>query len=396
MIGHPDPGIAAQVRLKQVPQTWADGFDITTLASDAGLSEVLARIRPQVIVSFGECDRHAELHAASLDIRQRWIHFTGAGKPPAEVASAIMDCYIAYATRKRFADIPLVSVFTPAYRSGQRILRLYRSLCAQSYGNWEWVVYDDSPDDETFALLTEIRRGDPRVNLFRSDQPCGVIGEVKRRCCGLARGDILAEADHDDELTDHCLADVVEGFSRFPDAGFVYTDCSEVFEDGRNASYGESFAFGFGSYRRENWRGRDYLVTNYPSINSKTVRHIVGMPNHIRAWRRKAYLDAGGHSGAIHVCDDFELCIRTFLTTRMVHVQRFGYIQYLSPSNENTQRRRNGEIQRLVAYFVQRYEAEIHQRFRELGVDDYIRAGEGCDWSIPNPDPAPIANYVLR
>ena len=104
---------------------------------------------------------------------------------------------------------------------------------------------------------------------------------------------------------------------------------------------------------------------------------------------------AGGHGSAIHVADDFELCIRTFLTTRMVHVQRFGYVQYLSTTNENTQRRRNREIQRLVAYFVQRYEDEIHQRFLELGVDDFIYRDGRCDWSIANPDPTPIANYQL-
>jgi glycosyltransferase involved in cell wall biosynthesis len=339
---------------------------------------------------------YPELSACPLDIRQRWIHFADTAMAPAELAQHIMTCYVTYATRQRFPETPLVSVYTPAYRSGERIVRLYRSLVAQTYDNWEWVVYDDSPDDATFELLREIRRKDPRVLLFRSDEPCGVIGEVKRRLCGLARGEILAEADHDDELTDHCLADVVEGFNCFPDAGFVYTDCAEVFEDGRNASYGDSFAYGFGTYRMEDYRNRTYCVTNYPSINAKTVRHIVGMPNHIRAWRRAAYFAAGGHGSAIHVADDYELCIRTFLTTRMLHVQRFGYIQYLSASNENTQRQRNKEIQRLVGWFQQRYEDEIHQRFIDLGVDDFIRHNGECDWSIPNPDPAPVANYAMK
>ncbi len=396
IIGHPDPEFARAVRLENVPAIWADGFDISCMDKDTGINEALARLMPQVIVTFGVMADFKELNAAPLDIRLRWIHFDDAAKPPLELAAGIMECYLSYATRQRFPQIPLVSVFTPAYRSGERILRLYRSLTAQTYDNWEWVVYDDSPDDATFELLRDIRRTDPRVVLFRSDEPCGVIGEVKRRCCGLARGEILAEADHDDELTDHCLADVVAGFNAFPDAGFVYTDCAEVFEDGRNAYYDQGYAFGFGSYRNEFYRGCEYLVTNYPSINAKTVRHIVGMPNHIRAWRRAAYQAAGGHASAVHVADDFELCIRTFLTTRMVHVRRFGYIQYLGTSNENTQRLRNKEIQRLVAYFAQRYEDEIHQRFLDLGVDDFIRVDGGLDWAIANPDPAPIANYVLR
>jgi glycosyltransferase involved in cell wall biosynthesis len=396
MIGHPDPDFHQSVRLENIPATWADGFSISRVDTDRGLSLVLAQFRPQVIVSFGSLAALKELQAASLDIRQRWIHFEDPSVEPHVLASRIMHCYVNFATRNRFPMEPLVSVFTPAYQSGERIKRLYHSLLAQTYRNWEWVVYDDSPDENTFALLKELCREDPRISLFRSDQNCGDIGEVKRRCCGLARGSILAEADHDDELTNHCLADVVEAFNTFPDAGFAYTDCAEVFEDGRNARYGDTFAYGFGSYRTEIYRGRSYEVTNYPSINSKTVRNIVSMPNHIRAWRREAYNEAGGYGSAIHIADDYELCVRTFLTTRMVHVQRFGYIQYLGTSNENTQRTRNKEIQRLVAWFLQRYEDEIHQRFLQLGVDDFIRKDGKCDWNIANPEPTPVANYILK
>lgn len=395
MIGHPDPGFAGSVNLKDVPGTWATGFAITSIETDYDFLPILARVKPQVIVSFGAIAGYTELNSAPLDFRLRWLHFDDYSIAPSELAVRIMNCYVSYATRNRFPEEPLVSVFTPAYKSGERIRRLYRSLAGQSYRNWEWVVYDDSPDNETFELLKELRSQDPRISLFRSDQPCGDIGEVKRRCCGLARGGIFAEADHDDELTSHCLADVVEAFNKFPDAGFVYTDCAEVFEDGRNATYGETYAYGFGSYRTEYYRGRAYQVSNYPSVNSKTVRNIVGMPNHIRAWRREAYYQIGGYASAVHIADDYELCIRTFLTTRMVHVKRFGYIQYLGTGNENTQRTRNKEIQRLVAYFATRYEDEIHQRFLDLGVDDFIRPGNHCDWSIANPEPAPIANYVL-
>jgi hypothetical protein len=127
-----------------------------------------------------------------------------------------------------------------------------------------------------------------------------------------------------------------------------------------------------------------------------TVRHIVGMPNHVRAWRRGAYEGIGGYGSEIHVADDYEICLRTFLATPMVHVQRFGYIQYLSRDGANTQRTRNAEIQRLVRIFRDRYEPEIHARFAALGVDDFIWRDGRADWSIPAPPDAPMVNYVLR
>lgn len=39
---------------------------------------------------------------------------------------------------------PLLSLFTPAYKSGSKIHIPYGSLLQQTYSNWEWVIYDVS------------------------------------------------------------------------------------------------------------------------------------------------------------------------------------------------------------------------------------------------------------
>jgi O-antigen biosynthesis protein len=397
VLGHADENIAEKIRIANPRPTEADNFDVHCFADDHNVDEAVARIRPQVIFSFGSLESYPGLHNLPLDIRRRWVHYPDVSLSGAHIAEAACAVFVDITTQAKFADFPLVSVFTPTYRTGERIYRAYASLKAQTYNNWEWVIYDDSPDDETFSRITEIARMDTRVRVFRSHQPCGVIGEVKRRACGLARGSILVEMDHDDELTPSCLHYVVDAFRRFPDAGFAYTDCAEIYEDGENGRYPEGYGFGFGSYREEQYRGHNFLVTNYPSLNAKTIRHIVGVPNHVRAWTRTAYVASGGHSAEIHVADDYELCVRTFLTTRMVHIKRFGYIQYLGRGESNTHRARNREIQRLVRMFVERYNTEIHERLVELGVDDFIWVNEDeMDWSRSNPDPTPIANHVYE
>jgi O-antigen biosynthesis protein len=395
VIGHEDSQIGERIRIANPHPLEADNFDVHWVPNERAIEADIARIRPHVIFSFGSLDDYPILLSLSLDTRRRWVHYTDLDVSGADLAEAACAVFVDITTRYRFAAHPMVSVFTPTYRSGDRIRRAFASLLAQSYTNWEWVIYDDSPDDETFDLVNEFARQDTRVRVFRSNQPCGVIGEVKRRACGLARGEILVELDHDDELLPECIEYVVDAFLKYPDAGFAYTDCAEIFEDGENGRYPEGYGFGFGSYREEEFRGHTYLVTNYPSINSKTIRHIVGTPNHVRAWTRRAYEAAGGHASEIHVVDDYELCIRTFLTTRMIHIQRFGYIQYLGRDASNTHRARNREIQRLVGLFAHRYNNEIHERFVQLGVEDFIWTENGTlDWSVPNPDPAPIANYV--
>jgi len=378
-----------------LPETWESSFAVTSIETDATLASALAQRQPHLIVTCGSEFDFPSLLAMPLEVRRRWVHMRGDPEPPATAAWQLLNAYVDVATRNRFPLEPLVSVFTPTYNTSEAIRRPYASLLEQRYTNWEWVIYDDSPDTATFDILADLAATDQRIRLFRSTGNSGVIGEVKRRCTGLARGSILVELDHDDQLLANCLGDVVEAFQRFPDAGFAYSDCAEVFDDGENGWYGDTFAFGCGSYRSETVAGRTYLATNYPSINSKTVRHIVGMPNHVRAWTREGLAAAGGYASEVHVADDYELLIRTFLRTRMVHIRRFGYVQWISRAQSNTQRQRNGEIQRLTALFAQRYDAEIHQRFEDLGVDDFIWTPEGLDWSRPLPDPLPIANYVL-
>jgi glycosyltransferase involved in cell wall biosynthesis len=397
VFGLPDPELARKIRLRAAPDVEAAHFDLHLFENDHDLSRILVELRPQVLVSFGSEADYKQLLHAPLDVRRRWIHFADAHVDPAALAEGIMQAFVLDATTPRFPELPLVSVFTPTYKTGFRIERPLRSLLQQSYENWEWIIYDDSPDDgATFAEMSALCQTDQRIRAFRADRHSGVIGEVKRRACGLARGELLLELDHDDELTLSAIADLVECRNRFPDAGFFYSDCAEIFSDGENAVYGDHYAFDYGTYRSQQYKGHTYAVTNYPDINPKTIRHIVGVPNHFRAWTRAGYLAAGGHSPDVHVCDDYELLLRTFLKTRMVHIRRFGYIQHHDRAGgSNTQRVRNQEIQRLTRYFMDRYNQAIHERFIELGVDDFIW-GEGgrLNFEVPNPPAAVVANYV--
>ncbi len=399
VFGLRDRAKAQEIKLADASEVEASGFDLHVFDDDQDLARILVDFRPQVIVTFGSERRFERLMIAPLEVRRRWINFADETVDPAVVAAGILNAYVGNATTPRFAEFPLISVFTPTYKTGARIQRPLQSLLRQTYPNWEWIIYDDSPDEgRTFAEMTALCALDHRIGAFRAERPCGIIGEVKRRACGLARGDILLELDHDDELTAPALEYVADCARRFPDAGFFYSDCAEIFDDGRNATYGDSYAFGYGSYRSETYGGHTYAVTNYPSVNSKTIRHIVGAPNHLRAWTREGYAMSGGHSPHVHVCDDYELCVRTFLKTRMVHIRKFGYIQYHDAAgSSNTQRVRNKEIQRLTRAFMVRYNDDIHERFVELGVDDFIwRDGGRLQWDTPNPDLTPMANYVYE
>jgi glycosyltransferase involved in cell wall biosynthesis len=397
VVSPPESFDTSHVLSRDLGKSAARAFNIRVIKNDSNLARELVEHRPQVIVSFGQPQQHQHLWNASLDVRKRWVSYAGSQPSPEQIAADIMQTFVRNATSTHLPETPLVSVFTPTYLTGDKLSRPYRSLIEQSYSNWEWVVFDDSPDSgTTFGQVVRLAESDPRVSAYRAGRCSGVIGEVKRRACGLARGSILVELDHDDALTKDALGDIVRAFHLFPEAGFAYTDCAEVSETGVNLTYGPTFAFGFGSYRAEPYGGREYSVTNYPGINAKTIRHIVGVPNHARAWRRETYQEIGGYSPDVHVCDDYEILLRTFLATRMVHIRRFGYIQYHGEGT-NTQRKRNLEIQRLVEFFRCRYEDQIHARLLELGVPDFVRSDRGLDWTATAPPGVEVnANLVYQ
>jgi len=189
----------------------------------------------------------------------------------------------------------------------------------------------------------------------------------------MTRGEILAELDHDDYLTPDCAEYLIKAAEKHADVGFFYSDCVESREDHSAIIHEGEFGVGYGAYRKEEALGRIYDVSIASNINSKTIRHIVGIPNHVRAWRRDAYFLAGGHCRDLTIADDYELIVRTFLVTKMMRIPKLLYVQYFyNDGNEmNTQDLTREDIQRRVKTIARIYNKVINQRFKELGKEDW-------------------------
>ena len=360
-------------------------LDCRCYPSDSSLEQVLIRDKPDVIVTIGNRSCYPNLAKAPFEIQKRWLHYDALPELD-QLGIAAYDRYLINMLDEGAANgKPLVTVFTAAYKTGDGIHRPFQSLRDQTYTNWEWVIVDDSDDDgKTFKMLRGIARQDHRIQVFKPWEHSGVIGKVKNWACRLAKGDILVELDHDDELTDYALDHVVKGFAQFPEAGFLYTDCAEIYPDRTSHSYRDGWAFGYGSYTDVEYHGRRYRSGSAGNINAKTIRHIVSTPNHIRAWRRSFYESIGGHNKELHVADDYEILVRTFLKTRMVRVPRLCYLQYIG---NTAQQERNRDIHRHVRSIRVHYDRMIHERLLELGCEDFAwDEKSGCsDYRLPNP-----------
>ena len=260
--------------------------------------------------------------------------------------------YVKLCTVNRCLVRPTFSLFTPSYNSYNKILRVYNSLQKQTLLDWEWIIIDDSPDDNNFHFLRENFSNDPRIRFYRRSSNNGSIGNVKNETIGLCRGKYVVEMDHDDELMPYVLRESADLFDSKPDIGFIYYDCACVYENGTNQWYGDFICKGYGGYYSQKYEDHWRLIYITPNINNITMSHLVCCPNHPRIWRREVLLNMGSYCEYLPICDDYEIILRTSVSTNIAKIHKLGYIQYMNESNNNFSLIRNSEINRIGPKFI--------------------------------------------
>jgi O-antigen biosynthesis protein len=247
--------------------------------------------------------------------------------------------------------MPKISVITPTYNTPKDVLaRTWASLKRQTFTDWEWVVWDDSTNDSVWQQLYGMASDERyRIVAHRSHTPSGNIGRVKRRAFMSAEGDYLVELDHDDELT----PDALEEIARAMDEGydFCFSDWCEVMPDGLTGVYPDGWGLGYGS---KSWNEQHQAwQLSVPVMNEDTVKHIVGVPNHVRAWKAQFYQMIGGHDATLDVCDDYDLLLRTYINGDCGHIPKLLYKQHIG--EHTAQRKKNNRIQQLVPIIYEKY-----------------------------------------
>ena len=234
------------------------------------------------------------------------------------------------------------------------LLELYHTIQEQTYTNWEWVLYlngkcqiDHIPDS--------IRRND-KVKIFTATEVNVNVGAVKNRAFNLATGDILIEMDHDDLLTADCLTELHKAYQD-ESVGFVYSDSATLHMQDEFVPYNEHFGW---TYREFDWKGKKLIAMNSFEPSSHSLGYIWYAPDHVRSWRKSVYQQVGGHNPELSICDDHELCIRTYLATKMVRIPKVLYIYRIT--GNNTFLERNAAIQVKTVELFRQYAQKLAEK----------------------------------
>ena len=378
-----------------------ESFDIKVYKNTNNWLTVLNENRGfDCLITIGDNIDFEPLNEMSFEYRKRWIHMEKFNEE--SISNEIISVFTNNINRPN-ENSKIFSIFTCAHNTPpEYVKRLYNSLCKQTYNNWNWWIIDDSSPNKVNYFE---RLKDPRIHIIKNVTEHGNIGFNKNVIASIADGDYLVEVDHDDELTPDCLELIKKAFDTYHDCNFVY---SYAFEEigGESVWYGDYFALGLGGYEEHDILGRKIVIPTTADVNALSIRHIVGAPNHVRCWEKNFYHKIGGHNKELSVLDDLDLLIRTFLHGKMCKIPKVLYIQHEGEDRGNrkngdtTQSKRFSEIQRLGCIIKDKYDAEIHNRLLELGVEDpyWIQLSNGYGFSdIYNgvKDNTTTLNYTL-
>lgn len=238
------------------------------------------------------------------------------------------------------------------------LIELYDSIAAQTYENWEWVLFVNGKF--TVNHVPEKIKNDPRVCVHRSEDTSKSVGTLKREAFNLGTGDVLIEMDHDDLITPDCLEELYKAY-RDPEVGFVYSDNATLHHQDNFIPYNPEHGW---TYREFEWKGKKLIAMNSWSPSSHSMAYIWYAPDHVRSWRKSVYQELGGHNVDLPICDDHELCIRTYLKTKMVYIPKVLYIYRIT--GDNTWLERSQQIQIKTKELFTQYARQLAERDAEL------------------------------
>ena len=288
------------------------------------------------------------------------------------------------------------SIISPSHKNTPYLQELYESLCAQTYENWEWVLWLNGKFKRS-KLSPEIEN-DERVKIYECKEKNPNVGFHKNRAFHLGSGDVVVEVDHDDMITPDCLEELNKAYQD-ESVGFVFSEVAMY--DDNFVPYNERHGWSYYFYK---FRGKNLYVMNSWRPTSHSLAYIWYAPDHVRSWRKSVYEEIGGHNVDLSICDDHELMIRTYLKTKMYHIEKPLYIYRVY--GENTYLQRNADIQTKTVDLYKEYAYQLAEKDADdrgllkvdIGGGLYPRAGyltvdqEGADITCDLNEGIPLPN----
>ena len=208
---------------------------------------------------------------------------------------------------KETQTYPTVSVIIRGYNRERYIGPAIESVLAQTYTDFDLLIWDDGSTDKTARIAIEYAKKDRRIRVAA----CEHRGAVKSLRAAVADtfGAYLCWVDSDDLLSPTALEETVAVLDEHPSVGMVYTDYQLIDAAGRIKGRGRRCRIPY---------NKDRLLLDF-------------MTFHFRLMRRSVLEQVGGINENFRCAEDYDLCLRLSEITEIRHIQKPLYQYRVHP-----------------------------------------------------------------
>ncbi|MCL6433138.1 MAG: glycosyltransferase [Leptolyngbyaceae cyanobacterium HOT.MB2.61] len=185
---------------------------------------------------------------------------------------------------------PTVSVLMPVYNSQRYVALAIKSILAQSFQDFEFIITDDGSTDASLSILKRYAEQDSRIHLISRENRG--IACTRNEMLLQARGEFVAVMDADDIALPDRLTRQVMFLRQNPDVVCVGSSYQLIDEEGRLLLTCFQMAQNDATIQKQ-------LLAGFGSIHQPTVM-----------FRRVPAIAVGGYNETMPVCEDLDLWMR--------------------------------------------------------------------------------------
>ncbi|MEQ9670177.1 CHAT domain-containing protein [Coleofasciculus sp. G2-EDA-02] len=208
-----------------------------------------------------------------------------------------------------------ISLVITTYNRERYLGAAIDSILAQTWGDFELIVWDDGSTDGSVTIAQDYAKRDQRVRVIAAEHLGRVVS--LQRAIAKTTGSYIGWVDSDDFLAPTALAETAAILDTQPDVGMVYTDYLDIHKNGKVISYGQRCRVPYSKQR---------LLTNF-------------MTFHFRLIRRSVFDRVGGIDLQAEYAEDYDLCLRLSETTEIAHISQPLYYYRSNPDSLSYQNR---------------------------------------------------------
>mgnify|MGYP001021150900 CR=1 FL=1 len=154
-------------------------------------------------------------------------------------------------------DLPTISIVIPLYNKAPHIADALNSVLNQTFQDYEVIVIDDGSIDGGAEIVKKYNDG--RIQLIRQDNRG--VSAARNRGVEVARADLVAFLDADDEWSSNHLEVIMRLKSKYPEAGAYATAYLK-----RKGGIFQPASFPRSEMPKKPWEG---LISNYFRTSSR-------------------------------------------------------------------------------------------------------------------------------